>query len=82
MHPIQDTDISMDRVDDQVKPYKDLEVQFLMKQVIILDEVIESSTAAQRCQILWVGISYDVVQDLIGKVKKMVSHCHLLLSVK
>ena len=82
MHPIQDTDISMDRVDDQVKPYKGLEVQFLMKQVIILDEVIESSTAAQRCQILWVGISYNIVQDLNRKVKKMISHCHLLLSVK
>lgn len=82
MHPIQDTDISIDRVDDQVKPYKGLEVQFLMKQVIILDEVIESSTAAQCCQILWVGISYNIVQDLIGKVKKMISHCHLLLSVK
>ena len=49
-------------------PYKGLEVQFLMKQVIILDEVIESSAAAQRCQVLGVGISYDIVQDLIGKI--------------
>ena len=82
MNPIADTDISMDRVDDQVMPYKGLEVQFLMKQVIILDEVIESSAAAQRCQVLWVGIRYDIVQDLIGKIKKMIGHCHLLLSVK
>lgn len=37
------------RVDEQVMPYKGLEVQFLMEQIIVLDEVIEGSAAAQRC---------------------------------
>ena len=65
MDPKQDTDLSMNTAEDQVMPYKGLEVQFLMKQVIILDEVIESSAARQRCQVLWVRISYDIVQDFI-----------------
>ena len=46
-------------------PYKGLEVHFLMEQVVVLDEVIESSAAAQSGQILWVRIGYDAVQDLV-----------------
>lgn len=45
--------------------YKGLEVHFLVKQVIVLDEVIETSAAAQRCQVLWVCMDYDAVQDLV-----------------
>lgn len=36
----------MGRADEQMMPYKGLEVQFLMEQVVVLDEVIEGSAAA------------------------------------
>ena len=55
-------------------PYKGLEVQFLMQQVIMLDEVIESTTAAQCCQVLWVCIGYDGMQDLVREVKEIAGH--------
>lgn len=52
------------RVDQRI-PYKGLEVHFLVEQVVVLDEIIESSAAAQGGQILWVCIGYDAVQDLV-----------------
>ena len=45
-------------------PYEVLEVQFLMEQVIVLDKITEKSTAGQRCQVLWIHIGYDGVQNL------------------
>ena len=51
--------LSIENSDDQTMPYKGLEIQFLMQQVVVLDEVVEITAAAQCCQVSWVYICYD-----------------------
>ena len=77
MGPKVDEKLSIETLDDQTMPYKGLEVQFLMQQLIILNEVIESTAAAQCCQVLWVCIGYNGMQDLVREAKEITGHdCH------
>ena len=82
MDPKLDKKLSTETSGDQAMPYKGFEVQLLMQQVIILNEVIESTAAAQCCQVLWVCIGYDGLQDLVREVKEIEDHyCHSFLSL-
>ena len=77
MGPKVDEKLSIETAGDQTMPYKGLEVQFLVQEVIILNEVMESTAAAQCCQVLWVCIGYDGMQDLVREAKEIAGHyCH------
>lgn len=51
-----------------------MQVKFLVQQAVILNEIVECSTASKTCQILRIQVGEDAVQNLLRYTQQAKGH--------